>query len=124
MANRRSTIEFTDITEPLLKELELSGFDIRGIVNGGIFIFSKISGDKQKEAIAGANNTIPEQSKQKPQTLRDVFKNIIQKAKEQQKDQIELPRTVIQITPADERSDWFKALGPESSKQKDKAKRE
>jgi len=122
MANRRSTIEFTDITEPLLEELELSGFDIRGIVNGGIFIFSKMSGDKQKEAIAEANSTIPEQSKQEPQTLRDVFKNIVQTAKEQQSNQIKLPKMVIQITPADEQSDWFKALGPKLPRQKKKAK--
>jgi len=55
MSNRRSTVEFTDVTEPLLAKLDACGFDVRAIVNGGIVAFNKLTGDQQKTAISEAN---------------------------------------------------------------------
>lgn len=57
MANRRSTVQFTDVTEPLLKQLEDSGFDIRSCVNGALVVFSNLTGDEQKDAISKANGS-------------------------------------------------------------------
>ena len=58
MANRRTTIELTDLTQPILESLELAGFDVRAIFNGAIVAFNSLSGDEQKQAIAEANGVI------------------------------------------------------------------
>lgn len=55
MANRRSTVQFTDVTEPILKQFELAGFDIKSVVNGGLVVLNKLTGDEQKQAIVEAN---------------------------------------------------------------------
>jgi len=55
MPNRRTTFELTDITEPLLSELELMGFDVRSALNGALTAFTRLNGDDQKQAIAEAN---------------------------------------------------------------------
>ncbi len=120
MAKRRSTVEFTDIIAPLLKELELSGFDIKSIVNGGVLLFSKLSGDEQKHAIAEANGVQLEYSPKKD--LRDVF-NIIKQLTETEKQQ---PGTVFRILGPDEQKtldEFRKIIGPSSEERKKKAKR-
>jgi len=55
MANRRTTFELTDVTEPLLATLEKEGFDLRSITNGALLAFVNLSGDEQKRLIAQAN---------------------------------------------------------------------
>jgi len=55
MVTRRSTIEFSDLIEPILKDLELSGFDLKSIVNAGILTFSRLNGDEQKQSIKEVN---------------------------------------------------------------------
>jgi hypothetical protein len=54
MTNRRTTIELTHQTEPILTALETAGFDIRAIFNGALLAFSLLSGDEQKLNIANA----------------------------------------------------------------------
>ena len=57
MNNRRTTVEFTESTEPLVAQLEQSGFDVRAIINGALIVFNQLPGDAQKRAIAIANGT-------------------------------------------------------------------
>jgi len=52
MGNRRTTIELTPQTEPILASLEQGGFDIRAIFNGALLAFSYLCGDEQKASIA------------------------------------------------------------------------
>jgi hypothetical protein len=54
MGNRRTTIELTPQTEPILAMLEQAGFDIRRIFNGALLAFNHLSGDEQKSHIAEA----------------------------------------------------------------------
>lgn len=78
MANRRSTVQFTDVTEPLLKQLEDSGFDIRSCVNGALVVFSNLSGDEQKEAITKANGSGLEPLKGPEDEFREKVSQICQ----------------------------------------------
>ena len=48
MPIRRTTIEFTETIEPLLKDLEIGGFDLKNICNGGVMALSRLTGDGQK----------------------------------------------------------------------------
>jgi len=43
------------LVKPILDELEVAGFSLKNIVNAGVLLFSKLSGDEQKTAIAAAN---------------------------------------------------------------------
>lgn len=97
-------------------------YGLKNILSAGLLLLSRLSDTEQKKIIAEVNNADFETLEQKPQTLRDFFKNIAKKAKEKPECQIELPRTIIHITPADKESNWFKALGLELSEKKGKAK--
>lgn len=120
MANRRSTVEFTEVVEPLLAALLIGGFDIKSIVNGGIVAFFRLSGDEQKAAIAEANGAKPNASPKK--SLQEAL-NKIKQVVEIEKDQ---PGTIVQIMSQEECAsfDEFRRLvGPKSKKQKKKTKR-
>jgi len=119
MANRRSTVEFTDVIEPLLAELEISGFDIRAVVNAGILLFSKLSGDQQKQAIAEANGANPDVEPEKSmQEALAKIKQIIEIEKE-------CPGTISQIMSKEDcaRFDQFRRLMSLNSKKQKNAKR-
>ena len=114
MANRRSTVYFTDVIEPLLRELEMSGFNLKAIVNGGIFLFSKLSGDEQKKAIAKANALPQSKSSQK-----EALKNAIKVIKEMTEVERQQPGTIYRVLNIDEQQaidDFRKAISPKPKK--------
>lgn len=115
MANRRSTVEFTDVTEPILSELEIAGFDIRGIINGSIIAFSRLNGDDQKEAIAEAVGEVS--------THKTYYKAVavIKDMAEVEKAE---PGTVVKVLSKADHAEFeqlCKLLGPEPKKQKKKS---
>jgi len=108
MANRRSTIEFISVVEPILKKLEISGFDIRAVVNGAIVAFDKLSGDEQKNAIAEANQA-PGQP-EKTSDIKDIVQNLSHCVKYQ----------ILSVEDQKEVEKLRKLLGPEKTKKKRK----
>jgi hypothetical protein len=117
MSNRRATIEFTDVTKMVLKQLEASGFNVRVIVNGAILAFGKLSGDEQKDAITKA---FEEKNNHPRQQLRDAMAFI----KEMVDIERQQPGTIYRVLDNDEQKvldEFRKLVSPEGKKRSKKA---
>jgi len=87
MTKKRLTIEFNQAIAPLLKELKVCGFDTKDVANAGVLLFSRLSGDEQKQAIVEAQGQAVAQgqpkaikskvkSKQKPDDLEAALEKV------------------------------------------------
>lgn len=93
-------------------------FGLKNILSVGVLLFGRLSSDEQKQLIAEVN----EVKLARPQTIRDVLRNVVKKSKESQGSQIELPHSIIKLLPTDKKlwAEFERLLSPEPQKKKSK----
>jgi len=126
VAQKKHTTVILTETAQAVKEDLAPVFGLKNILSAGLFLLSDLSTEEQKQAIIKANSENIEKAQGEAKTLRSVFKNIVERAKKQKNNQIEIPGTIIQLTPDDQKA-WEKLqelLGPEPAKQKKRKAKE
>ena len=101
-------------------------YGLKNILSAGLLIFSRLSAEEQKQAIAEVNGQSigvekPERVVHRSMTLRDAIKQIVQRTK----DKREMPAMTIHISKSDEAAwdELRQIAGVEPAKQKKKKAR-
>ena len=121
----QTTVHLTEAAQKV-KDALAPIYGLKNILSAGLTIFGKLSDSDQKKTIAEANGmartpVVEKTIQGAPQTLREFFRQIVQKTKEQQ--QVEMPVMIIKVTPSDKKlwDELDQLVGPEPKKQKKKA---
>jgi hypothetical protein len=105
-----------NIDENISKQFSLwvieRGYTKYRAIEGALRAFMSLSPIEQSRWMFQNNNSEHKIQPSIPKTIREVLKNLAQKAKEQKEDIIEMPGTLIQIAQAD-LDKLIKELGPE-----------
>ena len=112
MASKREQVLWKTVW-PLAKNLERY-FSLTSILSAGVVLFSKLTGDEQKEAIGQANALPHSGSSQK-----EALKNAVKVIKDMTEVERQQPGTIYRVLTADEQQiidDFRRAISPKPKK--------